>query len=286
MEDLKTIDLIRNIMEAIDPDEDSTDILQSIIEMPDDQLSIFGPLFLEEMQKSFMDPDLQITLAASLNAQGIKFEDFAESYKQAMYEIVNNDQLGLSEAKKDFFINLLSLLLTAMSETQLITKKIIGVPTEVGENGKLPSYAHAGDAGLDLFAADSYDIGPGEQVMVKTDVKVALPNGYAFLIQPRSGLSSKTKLRICNTPGLIDSGYRGEICILMENTEAKIKDLEINQYGAATGVLYGKSYHIEKGDKIAQMRLVEAPAAIMNLVDKIPNDTERGEGGFGSTGAK
>jgi len=179
-------------------------------------------------------------------------------------------------------------ILNAIGETQAITKRIVEIPIAlIDDTAKIPAYANVGDAAADLYATESYTIKPGEQVMIKTGVKMAIPNGYAVLIQPRSGLSAKTKLRICNTPGLIDSGYRGEICVLVENVDAPIKDMVIDDDGKATGILYGSSYTIEAGDRIAQMRLVEVPTMAFSQVESVDKyESERGEGGFGSTGMK
>ena len=115
---------------------------------------------------------------------------------------------------------------------------------------------------------------------------MAIPKGYAMLVQPRSGLSAKTHLRVANTPGLIDSGYRGEIGVIIENNEAPIKDItyDFDENGKIiiTSILHGNVCHIDKGQKIAQLRLVEVPSVSFRQVDSL-DDTERGEGGFGST---
>jgi dUTP pyrophosphatase len=130
----------------------------------------------------------------------------------------------------------------------------------------LPSYAHAGDAGLDLTAAADVLLAPFERALVPTGIAVAIPEGYAGFVQPRSGLAIRNGLSFVNTPGLIDSHYRGEISVVAVNLDA------------TTPIT------IRKGDRIAQ--LVIQPVATVQVVEMPALDpTVRGEGGFGSTGA-
>jgi len=129
----------------------------------------------------------------------------------------------------------------------------------------LPRYAHEGDAGLDLFSASDMRIEPFERTLVPTGIAVAIPDGYAGFVQPRSGLAIKTGLSLVNTPGLIDSHYRGEIRIIAINLDAHTP------------------IEIKRGDKIAQ--LVIQPVARVQLEEvDVLDETIRGAGGFGSTG--
>jgi dUTP pyrophosphatase len=129
----------------------------------------------------------------------------------------------------------------------------------------LPAYAHEGDAGLDLYAAESVTLQPFERCLVPTGIAVAIPEGYAGFVQPRSGLAARSGLSLVNTPGLIDSHYRGEIKVIAVNLDAQTP------------------IEIERGDKIAQ--LVIQPVARVTLAEVDTLDaTARGEGGFGSTG--
>lgn len=129
----------------------------------------------------------------------------------------------------------------------------------------LPRYAHEGDAGLDLYSAEDVTLAPFERQLIATGISVAIPEGYAGFVQPRSGLAIKQGLSLVNTPGLIDSHYRGEI-----------KAIAINLDPA-------NAIEVRRGDKIAQ--LVIQPVARVELleVDEL-DETVRGEGGFGSTG--
>ena len=132
--------------------------------------------------------------------------------------------------------------------------------------GELPSAQHPGDAGLDLRAAEGVTVKPGERAMVPTGVAVAIPDGHAGLVLPRSGLASKRGLTLANAPGLIDAGYRGELRVLLLNTDRETP------------------CEIAVGDRIAQLVLirVELPATVE--VAELPG-SERGAGGFGSSGA-
>lgn len=168
----------------------------------------------------------------------------------------------------------------------------------------IPRYARELDAGFDLVAIENAIIRPGETVMVRTGLAMALPPGYELQIRPRSGISKDTKLRISNAPGTVDGGYRGEIGILVDNIhpgEQKVVATE-NRTALVTivtpHVLSVKNrelkteefypvgtYLIRKGDRIAQGVLAKVPIAVFEEVDEL-DETDRGDGGFGSTGTK
>ena len=135
----------------------------------------------------------------------------------------------------------------------------------LNENAVLPTRAHEGDAGLDLYACESAHIGPGERWSVGTGVAVEIPEGHAGLVLPRSGLAKKSGIALVNSPGLIDSGYRGEIRVLLLNTDPA--DL----------------FRVAPGDRIAQ--LVITPIVLAEPVEREAlAESARGEGGFGSSG--
>lgn len=135
----------------------------------------------------------------------------------------------------------------------------------IDEGLPLPGYAHVGDAGMDLFSAEDVVIEPFQRVLIPTGIAVAIPVGFAGFVQPRSGLAIKQGLSLVNTPGLIDSHYRGEIKVIAINLDP------------ATPIA------VSRGDKIAQF--VIQPVAYAELVEVSQLDeTVRGEGGFGSTG--
>ena len=128
-----------------------------------------------------------------------------------------------------------------------------------------PTQAHEGDAGYDLHAAEGATIGPGERASVGTGIAVAIPEGQAGLVIPRSGLAARHGISVVNAPGLIDTGYRGEVRVLLLNTDAT------------------EPFAIEPGDRIAQLVLVRVEAEELEEVVEL-DETARGIGGFGSTG--
>lgn len=130
----------------------------------------------------------------------------------------------------------------------------------------LPSYAHDGDAGLDLYSAQDLTLQPHERALLSTGIAVAIPDGFAGFVQPRSGLAVRTGLSFVNSPGLIDAHYRGEIKIIVVNMDPRTP------------------ISIRRGDKVAQ--LVVQPVVRCEVVEQDElDDTVRGERGFGSTGA-
>lgn len=158
----------------------------------------------------------------------------------------------------------------------------VEVLVEVCREGvSLPSYAKPGDAGMDVCAAEDMDIKPGETVIVPTGIKLAIPEGYEIQVRPRSGISLNTPLRISNSPGTIDSGYRGELGIIFTNhsTGSGEEIISINSKGNING-----TYQIKKGDRIAQIVLQQVPRMKLSVVDSVDGiGSDRG-GGFGSTG--
>jgi dUTP pyrophosphatase len=128
----------------------------------------------------------------------------------------------------------------------------------------LPQYAHPGDAGLDLFSNQAVELGPGESRMVKTGISIELPPGTEGQVRPRSGLAAKHAVTVLNSPGTVDAGYRGEVCVILIN--------------------HGRQpFAVEKGMKIAQMLVTPVLTVDVEEVREL-TDTQRGAGGFGSTG--
>jgi dUTP diphosphatase len=128
-----------------------------------------------------------------------------------------------------------------------------------------PSRAHDGDAGLDLHAAESALLGPGERASIGTGIAVAIPDGHAGLVLPRSGLALRHGIALVNAPGLIDPGYRGEVRVLLLNTDRS------------------EPFEVSPGDRIAQLTLVRFEAPELEAADEL-DLTVRGAGGFGSSG--
>ena len=128
-----------------------------------------------------------------------------------------------------------------------------------------PAYAKPGDAGADLRSRVDFELEPGERALVPTGVAIALPEGYVGLVHPRSGLATKNGITIVNAPGTVDSGYRGELMVTLLNTDKT------------------KSFHVQRGDRIAQLIIQKYEHAAFTVVDEL-DQTERGSSGFGSSG--
>lgn len=131
----------------------------------------------------------------------------------------------------------------------------------------LPSYAHEGDAGVDLRSAIDCVIEPGERALVPTGISIAIPDGYVGLVHPRSGLAIKNGISMVNTPGTIDAGYRGEIQVILINHDLN------------------ERFVISRFDRIAQLVIQRVERASFELVEQLP-ESARGDGGFGSSGVK
>lgn len=129
----------------------------------------------------------------------------------------------------------------------------------------VPSYAHPGDAGADLHTAEDVELLPGERKVVRTGVAIALPNGFAAFVHPRSGLAAKHGVTVVNAPGTIDAGYRGEIMVILLNTDSK------------------DSVRLNRGDRIAQLVVQRVEKVVFAEVEQLPGSS-RGTGGHGSTG--
>lgn len=134
------------------------------------------------------------------------------------------------------------------------------------DDARLPERAYAGDAGLDLAACEHVELAPGERAVVSTGIAVAIPEGFAGFVQPRSGLAARHGIAVVNSPGLIDSGYRGEIRVVLLNTDPE------------------RAFVAEAGDRIAQLVVLPIPELDLVEVDELP-PSERGVRGFGSSRA-
>jgi dUTP pyrophosphatase len=142
---------------------------------------------------------------------------------------------------------------------------VIELPIQkLRDDAVVPTRAYAGDAGLDLTACERVELGPGERSLVGTGLAIAIPAGYAGYVQPRSGLAAKHGITIVNTPGLVDSGYRGELKVILLNTDAN------------------EPFVIEPGMRIAQLVVLPIPEVVPVEMDELPS-SERGERGFGSS---
>ena len=254
--------------------------------VPDEQFVELEPAFLQVFAEVLNEKDAQNEMIAMLMAQ-----EYTTETVQRDFHLINEtiDTLDfLSAEKKDFLRKITAMSANKMTELSNQVIKNVQIPCEVLNGNLPPQYAHDTDAGMDIISPAEYTIAPGETIIIPTGIKCAIPEGYALLIQPRSGQSVKTKLRIANTPGLIDSGYRDEIGVIVENIEPPFKDIdyEFDSNGEIhiKSILHGQSYTIAAGQKFAQMRLVQVPHAQFVAVENVGEIGENRGGGFGSTG--
>lgn len=270
-------------------DFDIEQLFNNLFSMPDKDFDDIAPGLLENYAQTVNNAQNKLALVQMLNANGDKAEDVIELFNQISEQI--REAEGISQTKKDFVIKLLALMCNAINDTEGIAKRIVRIPFEFcRDEVRVPEYAHVTDSGMDLYALDDYTIHPGETVLIPTGIKIALPPGYELQVRPKSGRALKTKLRIANTPGTIDAGYRDEIGVIIENIEAPIKDItysfDSKGYPVITSIEHGSDMFIGKGEKFAQLVLMEVPKAALFEVSSVQDYGEDREGGFGSTGLK
>ena len=280
---------LSSLMGELSGKEDTLEAIGGLLNLPEDKFALFAPGVLDSYLRSLNNANTRLLLAQAINANGATVEDMVQNFAQLGQKIDTLE--SFSAQKKDFLKQLVNGLANCISETQGVAKKYIQIPYEkCREGARMPEYAHIDDSGMDLYALEDYTIHPGETKLIPTGLKFAIPNGYELQIRPKSGRCLKTKLRIANTPATIDAGFRGEVCVIVENVEAPIQDItyefDNNGHPIITSILHGANYYIHKGEKFAQLDLDEVPKSDFYLVDKVMEDTERADGGFGSTGLK
>lgn len=284
---------------ALDSDgADGLQILGAVLAMSDDAFETVKSSLFDTIKSTFNSPEAKIGFAQMMNQQGLRIEDFSnnlDNLVQAVDEMAA-EGVELSNSKKDFLKFIFTTFINTMEESNMVPHRILTIPIQLCRDGaKLPTYATAGSAAMDIYSPEEYNIGPHECIIIPTGLKVNLPVGYALIIQPRSGMSRKTKLRIANTPGLIDSDYHEEIGVIVENIVPTILDADVTTKHPAMDEdinepvmekLYGPSYVIGKGERFAQMRLIEVPMVNWLPVESLGEfDNDHGKG-FGSTGTK
>ena len=276
-------------VEKVNPALGGFEEVSALLTLPDDQFSIIAPIFLDELEKSLNNVEDKLLLIQAMNVSGTKLEDLRDSYVKLAEAIDIQYAEIISAPKRDFLKRMIGATYNCIAEAEGIAKRVVNVPIELtSEDAKIPTYAHLGDGAVDLYSPADYVIKPGETVLIPCDIKVALPYGYAFLIHPRSGTSLKTKLRVANSIGLIDSQYKGVIGVIIENVDAPIKDIEYefdeNGRPVIKSISHGATYYINKGERFAQMRLVEVPTANFLQVESVGEIGDNRGGGFGSSG--
>lgn len=244
---------------------DTAEQFIAILETDDEQFDQEYPYFKEQISKIYATEEYQEALLRQIKLN--PDFDVEEEIKviQAFIDAVNEED-SLSSNKKEMLTLMFGKTVEIFKELAVAQRPIIKVKiTKLNPDAVIPKYAHPTDAGADVCAIEETIIEPNETKIVKTGLAVAIPSGYEIQVRPRSGLSLKTGLRVANAPGTIDSDYRGEVGVIMQNVSSE-------------------PYTIEKGAKIAQFVISEVPMIGWDEVDEL-NTTERGEGGYGSTDA-
>lgn len=272
-------------------DDDIFGTLSSLLALDDEIFGTVAPVFLDQLENDYHDPNVQALMLQMYNVRGITQEDIQVELQELFKQIDEEGFALVSPNKRDFLKHLLTIIYDTTSSAAGVGKKIIDIPIELCHpRAKMPTYAHINDAGMDLYALDDITIAPGETKLVPTGIKMAIPKGYEIQIRPKSGRCLNTKLRIANSPATIDSGYRQEIGVIIDNIDPPVRAVHPNPDGSITSIgqfEFGQSYTIGKGEKFAQIVLSEVPIAHFVKVDnveQIPNDGR--SGGFGSSGLK
>ena len=287
--DLEQVLKLFNDVMGTEEDKSFGDALTSLFNMDDEKFALISPGILQSFQQSVNNPNDKLGLVQALNANGATAEDLVTSFN-TISDAINSIE-EISQIKRDFLKSLLAALTNAVNETEGIAKRFVQIPVELCHpDAKIPQYANTSDSGMDVYALDDYTIAPGETKLIPTGIKLALPPGYEIQVRPKSGRALKTKLRIANTPGTVDAGYRDEIKVIVENIEPPIKDIEYdfddNGTPVIKSILHGAAHTIGKGEKFCQLVLMEVPKAALYRVEQVGEIGENRGGGFGSTGLK
>lgn len=280
-----------NALGEVDPEMGDLESFALMLQLPDELLKNLEPILMEEIEKAMSNSNSALEIATALNIAELTQEDLAQ-YTELLFQELET-QLGdqLTEYKISFLKKFFATIFNSAELGKTVAQRMIQIPIEkCHPDAVIPSYARLGDAGLDLYALDDYTIMPGETKLIPTGLKVAIPQGYELQVRPKSGRALKTKLRVANTPGTIDSGYRDEIGVIIENIEAPIKDITYDfaedGHPIITSILHGEPFYINKGEKFAQLVLSTVPTARFFVVDSVAEIGQNRGGGFGSTGLK
>lgn len=257
--------------------EELVNVIQELFSLDDEFLVNQLPAMMMEVEKNLTGPKAMQAMDEAIKAaelEGISIEEFIHSVeysKQAMFELFLElkEQYSDSEMRLETLDMLYSLLENYFNTflLRMASRDTVNMAVELtGINAKIPTYAHPGDQGADIYAAETVEMPPYTYgKAISTGIKMMIPEGWVVSIRPRSGLSKNTTLRISNSPATIDQQYRGEIKVLMDN-------------------IGPSPITINAGDRIAQMVLERNYQMNFHQVDSISEATERGSGGFGSSG--
>ena len=285
-----SMDSLDLLDEAInDPGSNGLMIFSALLMMPDEDFEIVRPLFQEELIKAYSEPQAQMQLVQAFALSGISIEELVNHIDEVIESMFNDPEIELSESKKDFLKVIFTAAANSVSSSTINPAHIVEIPVEIcRENAKLPTYATNGSGAMDIYSPEEYTIECGQTVIIPIGIKVSIPHGYALLVQPRSGMSARMKIRIPNSPGLIDEDYHEEIGVISENTDIRVKDVDIYEPSDHLELIkeHGSPITIGKGERFAQMRLVEVPRVKWREVNSLGTQIENHGKGFGSTGVK
>ena len=271
------------------PETTGIEVLAAFLNMPDEDFEIMRPVVQDLIIQTYDDPEVKIQLIQTLAQSGLTASDLLNNTDEIAKAILNIDAEKISETKKSFIQFVFTTIVNSISDSTLNPARLIEIPVEIcRENAKLPTYATNGSAAMDIYSPEEYTIDCGQTTIIPIGIKVAIPRGYALLVQPRSGMSRRMKIRIPNSPGLIDEDFHDEIGVIVENIDSKVRDVDIYEPSDHTELVkeYGSPIIIGKGERFAQLRLVEVPRVRWRQVSSIGKfDNDHGAG-FGSTGVK
>lgn len=263
--------------------KESLELMGTLLVMEDEDFDKVKGSVLDAMREGVSRQENRQLYATLVKQNGFSKEQYVEELKK-IDNLVDTEMSDFSESKRDFMKQFFSICYNAIIDSFDVDKRAIQIPIEIcSPDAKIPTYAHKGDAGMDVYSTIDVTIAPGETKLIPLGFKVAIPEGYELQIRPRSGFSLRTHLRVANAPGTIDSGYRDEVGIILHNCAPTIQDFGD---GRAETCLYGPSYTISKGDRIAQLVLQAVPTALFIKTSDISKIGEDRNGGFGSTGVK
>ena len=241
-------------------------LILEFIEADDDEFEVIKAIMLKAM-KTELNKIAKKSILTNEEKQNeiekvlLMKEDLIEKIND---KIENDLSFTFTPEKKDFVETMFQDMIdyyNSIKEREEVTVSI----EKCRENAKIPTYANKNDAGCDVYAVENTTIAAGETKIIPTGLKVAIPSGWMISVRPRSGMSAKTGIRVANSPGTIDAGYRSEIGIILHNTS-------------------NEDYIVNTGDRIAQFVIEKAPMIIFEEVDNVNEIGENRGGGFGSSG--
>lgn len=252
----------------------------ALLELSDEEFSVVAPTMLKIVEDAYNKPEVRSSLINETSGPIASPKDFREELEKTLKE-------ELSDIKIDFIVSIYSIAYNIINEEKKENNIAIAIE-RCNKDAKLPLYANINDAGMDVYALEDITILPGETKLIKLGIKVAIPEGYELQIRPRSGQSLKTKLRIANSPGTIDAGYRGEIGVIVENIDNPIKDIQFHYENSGQlvvdSIATGAPIEIVKGQRFAQLVLAKVYHANFYRTEKVEDIGVNRNGGFGSSG--